>query len=107
MFQEANGFDIILQIVPNSNYGKSKNKMINLFGSKVGKEELEEIRTSIESQWLGIGKKCALFEERLAKRLGLENFVMLNSGSNSLLLIQKLVEERWIGRRVLGQLDGE
>lgn len=65
--------------------------MINLFGSKVGKEELEEIRTSLESQWLGIGKKCALFEELLAKRLGLQEFVMLDSGSNSLLMAVKLL----------------
>ena len=65
--------------------------MINLFGSKVGKEELDEIRTSIENQWLGIGKKCQLFEERLAERLGVRDFVMLNSGSNSLLLAVKLL----------------
>lgn len=65
--------------------------MINLFGSKVGKEELEEIRTSIESQWLGIGKKTALFEELVGQRLGLQDFVMLNSGSNSLLMAVKLL----------------
>jgi len=65
--------------------------MISLFGSKVGIEELEEIRTSIENQWLGIGKKTSLFEERIAKRLGLMDFVMLNSGSNSLLLAVKLL----------------
>ena len=65
--------------------------MISLFGSKVGIEELEEIRTSIENQWLGIGKKTYLFEERIAKRLGLMDFVMLNSGSNSLLLAVKLL----------------
>src|SRR3989338_9369209 len=66
-------------------------KMISLFGSKVGIEELEEIRTSIENQWLGIGKKTSLFEERIAKRLGLMDFVMLNSGSNNLLLAVKLL----------------
>lgn len=60
--------------------------MISVFGSKVGVEELEEIRTSLQNQWLGIGKKCAQFEEELASRLGLSNFVMVNSGSNGLLL---------------------
>jgi len=65
--------------------------VINLFGSKVGQEELDEIKTSIDKQWLGIGKKCAAFEEQISRRLGLSNFVMLNSGSNSLLLAVKLL----------------
>ena len=65
--------------------------MITLFGSKVGKEELEEIKTSIDNQWLGIGKKCARFEEELRKRLNVQDFVMLNSGSNALLLAVKLL----------------
>ncbi len=37
--------------------------MISVFGSRVGKEELEEIRTSIENQWIGIGPKTKSFEE--------------------------------------------
>ncbi|RMF96804.1 MAG: DegT/DnrJ/EryC1/StrS family aminotransferase [Candidatus Schekmanbacteria bacterium] len=66
-------------------------KMISLFGSKVGKEELDEIKTSIDNQWLGIGPKCKRFEEEMAKRLKCDDFVMLNSGSNSLLLAVKLL----------------
>jgi len=66
--------------------------MISVFGSKVGKEELEEIRTSIENQWIGIGPKTKLFEERFAKRLGLKDFVMLDSGSNSIYLAMKLLD---------------
>ncbi len=66
-------------------------KMISLFGSKVGSEEIEEIRTSIDNQWLGIGPKCGLFEEKMSKRLKCDYFVMLNSGSNSLLLAIKLL----------------
>jgi aminotransferase len=65
--------------------------MITLFGSKVGKEELEEIKTSIDNQWLGIGKKCARFEEEMWNRLKVQDFVMLNSGSNALLLAVKLL----------------
>jgi aminotransferase len=66
--------------------------MISVFGSKVGKEELEEIKTSIENQWLGMGKKTRLFEDRFSKRLNLKGFVLLNSGSNSLYLALKLMD---------------
>lgn len=60
--------------------------MINVFGSQVGKEELEEVRTSLEAQWMGIGPKTAAFEKQFAQRLGLPDFALLDSGSNSLYL---------------------
>lgn len=66
--------------------------MISVFGSKVGKEELEEIRTSIENQWIGIGPKTKLFEDSFAGRLELKDFVMLDSGSNSIYLAVKLLD---------------
>lgn len=66
--------------------------MISVFGSKVGKEELEEIRTSIENQWIGIGPKTKSFEENFSERLRLDDFVMLDSGSNSLYLAVKLLD---------------
>lgn len=66
-------------------------KMISLFGSKVGSEEIEEIKTSIDNQWLGIGPKCSRFESEMAKKLKCSDFVMLNSGSNSLMLAVKLL----------------
>ena len=65
--------------------------MISVFGSKVGKEELEEIKTSIENQWIGIGPKTDLFEKELAKRLRIKDFVLLDSGSNSLYMAVKLL----------------
>ncbi len=58
--------------------------MISVFGSKVGQEELEEIRSCIEAQWMGIGPKTKAFEAAFAKRLGLVDFALLDSGSNSL-----------------------
>jgi aminotransferase len=58
--------------------------MINVFGSKVGKEELEEIRTSLEAQWMGIGPKTKAFETQFAARIGAPEFVLLDSGSNAL-----------------------
>lgn len=66
--------------------------MITVFGSKVGDEELDEIRTSIQNQWLGIGPKTKRFEEEFAARLKLPSFVMLNSGSNSLYMAIKLLD---------------
>lgn len=66
--------------------------MISVFGSKVGKEELNEIKTSIEKQWLGMGPKTRLFESKFSKRLNLKGFAMLNSGSNSLYLALKLLD---------------
>lgn len=66
--------------------------MISVFGSKVGREELEEIKTSIENQWLGIGPKTKKFEDEFAKRLWLPSFAMLNSGSNSLYMAVKLLD---------------
>jgi len=65
--------------------------MISVFGSKVGQEELDEIRTSIENQWIGIGPKTDLFEEQFSKRLGLKDFILLDSCSNALYMAIKLL----------------
>jgi len=65
--------------------------MINVFGSSVGKEELEEVRTSLEAQWLGIGPKTAAFEKAFAERLALPQFTLLDSGSNALYMAVKLL----------------
>jgi len=65
--------------------------MISVFGSKMGSEELEEIKTSLEAQWIGIGPKTKLFEQKIKERLNLIDFVMLDSGSNSIYLALKLL----------------
>jgi aminotransferase len=65
--------------------------MISVFGSRVGREELDEIQTSIENQWMGIGPKVKKFEQEFAKRLNLIDFAMLDSGSNSLYMAVKLL----------------
>lgn len=65
--------------------------MISVFGSRVGSEEIEEIKSSIQNQWLGIGPKTKRFEEEFAKRLKLSYFTMLDSGSNSLYMGMKLL----------------
>lgn len=66
--------------------------MINVFGSLMGPEELAEIRTSLEAQWIGIGPKTAAFEKNFAERLGLPGFVLLDSGSNALQMAVKLLD---------------
>lgn len=42
--------------------------MINVFGSKVGQEEIEQIADSINNQWMGMGPKTKAFEARMAER---------------------------------------
>ncbi|MBI3939873.1 MAG: DegT/DnrJ/EryC1/StrS family aminotransferase [Acidobacteria bacterium] len=65
--------------------------MINVFGSFFGEEEAEEVRSSLKAQWAGIGPKTAAFERAMAERLG-GDFVLLDSGSNSLYMAVKLLD---------------
>ncbi len=65
--------------------------MISVFGSSVGQEELQEISTSFQNQWLGMGPKTKSFETLFAQRLGLKDFVFLDNGSNSLYMAVKLL----------------
>jgi dTDP-4-amino-4,6-dideoxygalactose transaminase len=66
--------------------------MISVFGSKVGREELIEIQSSLENQWMGIGPKTHQFEEAFSKRLNLPSFTLLNSCSNALLMAVRLLD---------------
>lgn len=66
--------------------------LISVFGCKVGPEELAEVASSFDSQWLGIGPKVLAFESQFAQRLELPGFVMLDSGSNSLNLAVSLLD---------------
>lgn len=66
--------------------------MITVFGSAVGPAELDEIKTSIENKWLGIGPKVRAFEQLFAQRRQLKDFVLLDSGSNSLYMAMKLMD---------------
>ncbi len=65
--------------------------MIHVFGSNVGQEELDELKTTFDEQWLGMGPKVARFEKTFAERCGFKNFVMTDSASNSLYLAVKLL----------------
>jgi dTDP-4-amino-4,6-dideoxygalactose transaminase len=65
--------------------------MIAALGSHVGREELAEIADCLEQQWLGSGPKTATFETEFARRQGLPNLVVVNSGSNALYLAVTLL----------------
>jgi len=65
--------------------------MIQVFGSSVGQEELDEIKSSFDNQWLGAGEKVSKFEKEFAKRCNFNNFVMTDNASNSLYLAIKLL----------------
>ena len=64
--------------------------MINVFGSKVGSEELAEIKTSLDNQWLGMGPKVEKFEKIFSERLG-QKFILIDNCSNGLYLAVQLL----------------
>lgn len=66
--------------------------MINVFGSSVGSEEVEEVSESILKQWMGMGPKTKKFEAQMAERLGVGRFLLVDSGSNGLYMAMKLLD---------------
>ena len=66
--------------------------LIQVFGADAGPEELQEISSCIESQWLGMGPKTVELERALAEHLGTPGFVLLNSGSSSLQMAIHLLD---------------
>lgn len=66
--------------------------MINVFGSKVGQEEIEQISDSISKQWMGMGPKTKAFEKRMAERLNTDRFILVDSGSNGLYMALTLLD---------------
>ncbi len=65
--------------------------MINVFGSSVGQEEIDELSPSIRAGWMGMGEKVGAFEKKFSERIGAP-FVMVDSGSNALYLAVKLLD---------------
>ena len=66
--------------------------MISVFGSKTGQEELDEISESIQNSWLGFGPKVEKFEKSFTEKRRLNNFLMVDSGSNALYLALTLLD---------------
>lgn len=71
---------------------KADEKLIQVFGSQLGQEELEEIRDCLERQWIGTGPKTTELEKALSRHLGVDDFVLLNSGSNALQMAVHLLD---------------
>ena len=65
--------------------------MISVFGSKVGKEEIENVNECMRTQWMGFGKIVNKFEQEFSKKFQLNNFLMVDSGSNALFMAVKLL----------------
>lgn len=65
--------------------------MITVFGSKVGKEEITNVVSSMEQQWMGFGKKVDQFEASFQAKFKIDNFLMVDSGSNALFMAVTLL----------------
>jgi dTDP-4-amino-4,6-dideoxygalactose transaminase len=74
--------------------------MIALFGSSVGREELEQISQVFDRQWLGHGEKAEEFERKIAAKCGVPSFLFLNSGSNSLQMAIRILDLK-VGSEVI------
>ncbi len=66
--------------------------MISVFGSWVGKEEIDNVTECLESQWLGLGSKVAEFEKKFSKKFGIGEMVMVDNASNGLYMACKLLD---------------
>ena len=53
--------------------------------------EIESVSNCLKSQWIGFGQVVSEFEAEICKVRNFDNFVMLDSGSNSLFLALKLL----------------
>lgn len=70
----------------------ARDELIRVFGSYLGAEELAEISECLERQWIGLGPKTAELEACLAGHLGVDDVVLLNSGSSSLQMAVHLLD---------------
>lgn len=66
--------------------------MINVFGSSVGAEEIDAVADVMRSQWMGFGSTVEAFEQRFRQRRELDDFAMVDSGSNALLMAVTLLD---------------
>ena len=46
--------------------------MISVFGSKVGKEEIENVNECMRTQWMGFGKIVDKFEQEFSKKISVK-----------------------------------
>ena len=63
--------------------------MISVFGAKVSEKERSYLEVALSNNWLGYGALCQNFEHRCGTELGLDKFLMVNSGTSALYLAVK------------------
>lgn len=66
--------------------------MISVFGSHMGRQELDNVTQCIESQWLACGKVVSDFEDKFKTNYQLNSFAMVDSGSNALYMAIVLLD---------------
>ena len=66
--------------------------MISVFGSLVDTAEIEAVAACMRSQWMGFGKNVDVFEKKFTQKLGVNNFAMVDSGSNALYMAIRLLD---------------
>lgn len=59
-------------------------EFIPVFSNSLGDEELEAVRAVLKSRWLGRGPECKGFEADMATTLGVDGFLLTNSGTASI-----------------------
>jgi aminotransferase len=66
--------------------------MISVFGSQVGTEEIEAVKAVMQAQWMGFGKKVDEFEAAYSEKYKIDNFALVDSGSNALFMATHLLD---------------
>ena len=67
-------------------------KIISVFGCSTDEREVDLVTETIQSQWLGLGDKVFNFEKAFKLKNNLSSFLMVDSGSNALLLAVSLLK---------------
>ncbi len=65
--------------------------MITVFGSKVGSDEIANVTSCMQGQWMGFGGNVSKFEEKFSAKYRVPNFAMVDSGSNALFMAVTLL----------------
>lgn len=58
--------------------------MISVFGSDIKQKEIKYVTECMKSNWLGYGKIVERFEEEYSRKMGVQNFLMVDNCSNAL-----------------------
>ena len=67
-----------------------RSSFLYTFISSLGSPTIS-VAESITKQWMGMGPKTKEFEAKMAERLGIQHFLLVDSGSNGLYMAIKLL----------------